>query len=180
LGASTSGGSTAIAAAVINQTSMNLGNSDVLVQTRDKQSQKTEDATFARILAGTLVPAAHPFKRLIHAIQYDHALFQPGLVYMQIWFYESINQQIEDNFGETLYDSKWQDFLNGMEISFQREYFLAHGWKNTGNKRINGATQALKNPGISTDYWMAEIYVKEFRNQGGVAAYKAASNKTDD
>jgi len=26
---------------------------------------------------------------------------------------------------------------------------------------------------------MAVIYVKEFRNQGGVAAYKAATNKTD-
>jgi len=67
-----------------------------------------------------------------------------------------------------------------MEISFQREYFLTHGWKNTGNKNINGATPGLKNPGIGTDYLMAVIYVKEFCNQGGVTAYKAASKKTDD
>jgi len=82
---------------------------------------KTEDAAFARILAGTLAPAAHPFKRLNHAIQYDRALFQPGQIYMQTWFHESMNQQIEDNFGETLHDSKWQDFLSRMEISFQCE-----------------------------------------------------------
>jgi len=139
---------------------------------------KTEDAAFARILAGTLAPAAHPFKRLNHAIQYDRALFQPGQIYMQTWFHESMNQQIEDNFGETLHDSKWQDFLSRMEISFQCEKNSAPGWKNTGNTN-NEATQALKNPGIGTNYLMAVIYVKKFRNQGGVAAYKAASNKMD-
>jgi len=99
---------------------------------------------------------------------------------MQIWFHKSMNQPIEDKVGETLYDSNWQDFLSRIEISFHREHFFTHGWKNTGNKRIDGATCALKNAGISTDYLMAVIYVKEFRNQGGVAAYKAASNKTDD
>ena len=66
-----------------------------------------------------------------------------------------------------------------MEISFQREHFLTNGLKNTGNKSINGKTRRLKNPGIGTDYLIAVIYVKEFRNQGGVAAYKAATNKTD-
>jgi len=63
-----------------------------------------------------------------------------------------------------------------MEISFQREHILAHGW----NRIINGASQALKNPGIGIDYLMAVMYVKEFRNQGSVTAYKVASNKTDD
>jgi len=43
--------------------------------------------------------------------------------------------------------------------------------KNTGNKNINGATRGLKNPGIGTDYLMAVIYIKEFRNQNGVTAY---------
>jgi len=101
---------------------------------------------------------------------------------MQIWFHESMNQPIEDNFGETFYDSKWQDSLSRMEISFQREHFLTHGWKNTVNKSINGVTPGLKNSGISTDYLMAVIYVKEFRNQGpgGVTADNAASNKTDE
>jgi hypothetical protein len=91
-----------------------------------------------------------------------------------------MNQPTEDNCCETLYDNKWQDFLSRMEISFQREHFLTHGRKNTGNGSIDRATPGLKNPGIGTDYLMAVIYVKEFRNQGGVAAYKAASNKTDD
>ena len=71
-------------------------------------------------------------------------------------------------------------FLEPHGISFQREHFPTHGRKNTGNRSINGATPGLKNPGIGTDYFMAVIYVKEFRNQGGVAAYKAASNMTDD
>jgi len=91
-----------------------------------------------------------------------------------------MNQPTEDNCCETLYDNKWQDFLSRMEISFQRKHFLTHGRKNTGNRIINGTAPRLKNPGIGTDYFMAVIYVKEFRNQGGVAAYKAASNKTDD
>jgi len=38
----------------------------------------------------------------------------------------------------------------------------------------------LKIPGIGTDYLMAVIYIKEFRNQAGVAVYKATTNKTDD
>jgi len=91
-----------------------------------------------------------------------------------------MNQPIEDNCCETLYDNNWQDFLSRMEISFQREYFLTHVRKNTDNRSINGAKPGLKNPGIGTDYLMAMIYVKEFCNQGEVAAYKAASNKADD
>jgi len=66
-----------------------------------------------------------------------------------------------------------------MEINFQREHFVTHGRKNTGNRNINGATPGLKNPGISTGYLMAVIYVKEFCNQCGVATYKAECNKTD-
>ena len=66
LGAFSSGGSIAIAAP---QTSMNLGDSDVLVQSRDKKSQKTEDTVFARILSRTLFSNAHPFKRLNQATQ---------------------------------------------------------------------------------------------------------------
>jgi hypothetical protein len=31
-----------------------------------------------------------------------------------------------------------------------------------------------------TDYLMAVIYIKEFRNQASDAAYKAATNKTED
>ena len=99
---------------------------------------------------------------------------------MQIWFHESMNQPIKDSCCETIHDNKWQDFLSRMEINFQREHFLTHGRKNTGNRNINGATPGLKNPGIGTDYLMAVIYVKEFRNQGGVTSYKATSNKTDD
>jgi len=60
------------------------------------------------------------------------------------------------------------------------EHFLTHGLKNTGNKSINGAARGLKNLGIGTDYLMAVIYIKEFHKQTGVAAYKAATNKTDD
>ena len=45
---------------------------------------------------------------------------------------------------------------------------------------INGATPGLNNPGIGTDYLIAVISFKEFRNQAGIAAYKAATNKTDD
>jgi len=99
---------------------------------------------------------------------------------MQIWFHQSMNEPCKDKAGDTLYDFKWQDFLSRMEISFQREHFLTHGLKNTGNKSINGATRGLKNPGTGTDYLMAVIYIKEFRNQADVAAYKAATNKTDD
>jgi len=98
---------------------------------------------------------------------------------MQIWFHDSMNQPIEDNCCETLHDNKWQEYLSRMQINFQREHFLTHGRKNTGNKSINGATSGLKNPGIGTDYLLAMIYVKEFCNQRGVAAYKAASKKTD-
>ena len=43
-----------------------------------------------------------------------------------------------------------------------------------------GGAREKRRPGIGTDYLMAMIYVKEFRNQGGVAAYKAASRKTAD
>jgi len=43
----TSGGTKAIAAAVICQTSMNLGDSDVIVKNRDKTSRKDEDDAFA-------------------------------------------------------------------------------------------------------------------------------------
>jgi len=68
-----------------------------------------------------------------------------------------MNQPIEDNFVKKLYDSKWQDFLNRMEISFQSEHFFTHGWKNTGNKSINEVIPGLKNPGIGTDYSMAVI-----------------------
>jgi len=64
LDASTSGGTKAIAAAEIGQTSMNLGDSDVMVKNRDKTSGKDEDDAFANILAGKLAPANHPFARL--------------------------------------------------------------------------------------------------------------------
>jgi len=80
----------------------------------------------------------------------------------------------------SLLESHGKDFSSRMDTSFQCEHILALGWKNTGNRSINGATQACKNPGISTDYLIGVIYVKEFRNQGGVTAYKAASNKMND
>ena len=35
--------------------------------------------------------ATHPFGRLNQALQYDATLFQPGRIYMQIWFHESMN-----------------------------------------------------------------------------------------
>jgi len=44
--ASTSGGSEAIAAAVISQTFMNLGDSDVMVKKRDKPTRKAQDDAF--------------------------------------------------------------------------------------------------------------------------------------
>jgi len=180
LDTSTSGGSKAISAVVIGQTSTNLSDSDGLVKIRDKITPKHEADTFTRILAGKLVPAAHPFGRLNASTQYDPTPFQHGRVFMQIWFHDSMNQPIKDNCCQTLLDNKWQDYMSRMEINFQRENFLTHGRKNTGNRSINGATPGLKNPGISTDYLMAVIYVKEFRNQRGVATYKAESNKTDD
>jgi len=67
-----------------------------------------------------------------------------------------------------------------METSFQYEHILAHGCKNIGNKTINEGTGALKNPGIGTVYLMVMIYVKELKNQGVVAAYKAGWSKTAD
>jgi len=164
----------------IGQTSMNLGDSDVMVKNRDKTSRKAENDAFAKILAGKLAPANHSFARLNKTTQYKTTLFQPGRVYMQIWLHQSMNQLITDKSGDTLNDFKWQNLLSRMEISFQREHFLTHGLKNTGNKNINGATRGLKNPAIGTDYLMAVIHIKEFRNQAGVAAYKAATNKTDD
>jgi len=94
LDASTLGGSKATAAAVMGQTSMNLGDSNVMVKNRDKTSQKAEDDAFARILARKLAPASHPFGRLNKATQYDPILFQSGQVCMQIWFspnHESAN-----------------------------------------------------------------------------------------
>jgi len=159
---------------------MNLSDSNGLVKNRDKNAPKHEADAFKRILAGKTFPAAHPFERLNSPTQYDPTLFQHGRVFIQIWFHDSMNQPIEDNCCETLHDNKWQDSLSRMEINFQREHFLTHGRKNTGNRSINGSTPGLKNPGIGTDYLMAVICVKEFRNQCGVAAYKATSNKTDD
>ena len=41
---------------------MSLGDSDGLVENRDKKSQKHEDDAFARMLAGKLALAAHPFR----------------------------------------------------------------------------------------------------------------------
>jgi len=180
LDASTSGGTKAIAAAVIGQTSMNLGDSDVMVRNRDKTSSKDEDDAFAKILAGKRPPKNHPFGRLNKTAQYETALFKHGRVFMQIWFHQSMNQPCKDKAGDALHDFKWQYFLSRMEISVQRKHFLTHGLTNTGNKSINGATRGLKNPGIGTDYLMAVIYIKEFRIQAGVAAYKAATDKTDD
>jgi len=81
----------AIAEAVTSQMSMNLDDSDVLVQSRDKTTQKTEDTVFAITLSGTLFSNAHPFKRLNQATQQDHALFQSGQICMQIWFPKSMN-----------------------------------------------------------------------------------------
>jgi len=59
-------------------------------------------------------------------------------------------------------------------LASKHEHFLTHS-----NERINRATRGLKDPGIGTDYLMAVIYIKEFRNQAGVAAHKATTNKTD-
>jgi len=78
LDTSTSGGSKAIAAAVIGPSSMNLGNSDGLVKNRDRKSQKHEDEAFTRKLAGKLALTAHLFGCLNAPTQYDPALFQPG------------------------------------------------------------------------------------------------------
>jgi len=78
LDTSTSGGSKAIAAAVIGPSSMNLGNSDGLVKNRDRKSQKHEDEAFTRKLAGKLALAAHLFGCLNAPTQYDPTLFQPG------------------------------------------------------------------------------------------------------
>jgi hypothetical protein len=176
LDAPTSGGTKVIAAAVIGQTSMNLGDSDAMVKNRNKTSRKDEDDAFARMLARKLASANHPFAHLNKTAQYDATLFQHGRVYMQIWFHQSMNQPNTDKSGATLYDFKW----SRMEVRFQREHFLTSGLKDTGNKSINGATRGLMNPGIGTDHLMAVIYIKEFRKQAGVAAYKAATNKTDD
>jgi len=67
-----------------------------------------------------------------------------------------------------------------MEISFQYEHILAHGCQNIGNRMHHENTCTLKNPGFGTDYLIAIICVKDFRNQGGIAAYKARSSKTAD
>jgi len=70
--------SKAMAAAVISQTSMNLGYSDGLVKNRHKKSQKHQDDAFARILAGKLAPAAHPFGLLRNTLRQQVArLLEP-------------------------------------------------------------------------------------------------------
>jgi len=97
LDTSTSGGSKAISAAVIGQTSMNLSDSDGLVKNRDKITPKHVADAFTRILAGKLVPATHPFGRLNAPTQYDPTLFQHGRVFIEIWFHDSMNQPIKDN-----------------------------------------------------------------------------------
>jgi len=74
----TSGGTKAIAAAVISQTSMNLGDSDVMVRNRDKTSRKNENDAFAKIVAGKCPPANHPFSRVNKTTQYETSLFKPG------------------------------------------------------------------------------------------------------
>ena len=126
-----------------------------MVRNRDKTSRKDEDDAFAKILAGKRTPENHPFGRLNKTAQYETDLFKHGRVFMQIWFHQSMYQPGKDKAGDTIYDFKWQDFLSCMEISVQREHFLTHGLKNTGNKSIAGATRGLKNPGIGTDYLMA-------------------------
>ena len=132
--------------AVIGQTSMNLGNSDVMVRNRDKTSRKDsdEDDAFAKILAGKRPPENHPFARLNKTAQYETALFKHDRVFMQIWFHQSMNQPCKDKGGDTLDDFKWQDFLSRMEISVHREHFLTHGLKNTGNKSINGVIRGFQ------------------------------------
>ena len=59
LDTSTSGGTKAIAVAVISQTSINVGDSEVMVRNRDKTSRKDEDDAFAKILAGKRPPENH-------------------------------------------------------------------------------------------------------------------------
>jgi len=78
LDASTSGGTKTIAAAVISQTSVMLGDSDLMVRNRDKTTQKNEDDTFVKILAGKRPPENHPFVRLNKTAQYETALFKHG------------------------------------------------------------------------------------------------------
>jgi len=77
LDASTSCGTKVIAAAVIGQTSMNLGDSDVMVRNRDKTSRKDEVDAFVKILAGKRPPENHPFARLNKTAHHETALFQP-------------------------------------------------------------------------------------------------------
>jgi len=127
LDASTSGGTKANAAAVIGQTSMNLGDSDRRVRKRDKTTRKNEGNAFAKILTGKKPPENRPFGRLNATAHYNTALFKHGRVFMQIWFHHSMNQPCKDKAGDTLYDFKWQDFLSRIEISVQREHFLTHG-----------------------------------------------------
>lgn len=89
---SPSGRRKAIAADVMGQTAMDLGDGDVMMHPRYKTTPKTQGAAFARILSGTLFPNKHP---LMRPAQYDPACFQPGRIWMQIW----LNHQIEGNFG---------------------------------------------------------------------------------
>ena len=61
--------------------------------------------------------------------------------------------------------------MSRMEISFQREHFLTHGLKNTGNKSINGVIrgfQESRNRHRLLDG--RDLYHLEFREQAGVAA----------
>ena len=97
-------------------------NTDVMVKKRDTPNRKAEDDAFARILAGKLAPANHPFAVCKKTPQYNDTLFQPGRVYMQIWFHQSMNQPITDKSGDTLYDIKWQYFLSRMEILSTRTF----------------------------------------------------------
>ena len=56
------------------------------------------------------------------------------------------------------------------------EYVNTHGYKG----REGREQERKRRPRFDTDYLMATIYVKEFRDQGGVAVYKTASSETTD
>ena len=89
---------TAIAAAVIGQTSANFHDSSSKVRSRDRTNRTATRAAFANIFQEQM----HHAPILFFATFYNPKLFRHGTIVMQIWFQPTMNHQIQDEFGETI------------------------------------------------------------------------------
>jgi hypothetical protein len=89
--ASPSSDGTAIAAAVIGQTSANLDDGSSMARHMDEKNPTVTRAAFAKILSGKKSPHNHPLLRPNTTKQHSPKLFQHGKIIMQIWFHPTMN-----------------------------------------------------------------------------------------